>query len=426
MNYYNEFDPKAAVWLRALIDHKLIPDGHIDTRSISDVTPADLRGYAQCHFFAGIGGWPLALSMAGWPADRPVWTGSCPCQPFSDAGKGAGEADPRHLWPTWFGLIRQCFPREILGEQVASKAALAWYDGVSADLEGAFYATGAFDLCSAGVGAPNIRQRLYWAARDTAVCVSAGGGESQRDSGESRGHAIESREGNGAPVTGSHAESGRSGNVHGATGNVQHAEGDGRGERGTESSGRGVAARCGDDGPTSRLAEPHSRQCDGLADGEGCERNGPQAGRIESDGQSAAGGESERMAEPNGRNAGDRDEQRGGEQRQFSQDSGAGDSLVHAEFAGLEGHAGNGDHGDESGRVGADSAGSVATAGRADFWSDFELIYCRDAKVRRIEPRLEPLAYGIPGRVALLRGFGNAINPEIAAEFIRAYLEATA
>ena len=60
MNYYNEFDPKAAAWLRQLILDKLIPDGLVDTRSIADVQPSDLAGYTQCHFFAGIGGWPLA------------------------------------------------------------------------------------------------------------------------------------------------------------------------------------------------------------------------------------------------------------------------------------------------------------------------------------------------------------------------------
>ena len=164
MNYYNEIDPHAAQWLRNLIDAGLIPAGDVDTRSIEDVTPNELRGYTQCHFFAGIGGWPLALHLAGWPDDRPVWTGSCPCQPFSQAGKGAGFADERHLWPAFFHLIEQCRPSVVFGEQVASKDGLAWLDLVQADLEGAGYACGAADLCAAGVGAPHIRQRLYWVA----------------------------------------------------------------------------------------------------------------------------------------------------------------------------------------------------------------------------------------------------------------------
>ena len=108
--YYNEIDPFAAQWLRNLIDAGHIAPGHVDTRSIEDVTPSELAGYTQCHFFAGIGGWSLALRLAGWPDDRPVWTGSCPCQPFSAAGKGAGFADERHLWPAWFHLIEQCRP----------------------------------------------------------------------------------------------------------------------------------------------------------------------------------------------------------------------------------------------------------------------------------------------------------------------------
>ena len=90
--YYNEHDPKAAAWLRELIQAGEIPAGDVDERSIVEVQPADLARYTQCHFFAGIGGWSYALRLAGWPTDRPVWTGSCPCQPFSSAGKSGGGA----------------------------------------------------------------------------------------------------------------------------------------------------------------------------------------------------------------------------------------------------------------------------------------------------------------------------------------------
>lgn len=162
--YYNEFDPFAAAWLRELIADGLIVPGEVDTRSIEDVHPDDLRGFAQCHFFAGIGVWSAALRRAGWADDRSVWTGSCPCQPFSAAGKGGGFADERHLWPAFFHLIRECRPDVVFGEQVASKDGLAWLDLVQADLEGAEYASGAVDTCAAGFGAPHIRQRLYWVA----------------------------------------------------------------------------------------------------------------------------------------------------------------------------------------------------------------------------------------------------------------------
>lgn len=90
--YYNEIDRGAAAWLRELIGAGLIADGDVDERSIADVKPGDLRGYTQCHFFAGIGGWSLALRLAGWDDARPVWTGSCPCQPFSCAGRHKGAA----------------------------------------------------------------------------------------------------------------------------------------------------------------------------------------------------------------------------------------------------------------------------------------------------------------------------------------------
>ena len=162
--YYNELDPYAAAWLRNLIARGLIAPGDVDERSITDVRPDDLRGYEQCHFFAGIAGWSLALRIAGWPDDRPVWTGSCPCQPFSAAGKQRGSEDERHLWPAFFGLIRECRPASVFGEQVAGTAGLAWLDHVCADLEGAGYAAAAADLCAAGAGAPHIRQRLYWVA----------------------------------------------------------------------------------------------------------------------------------------------------------------------------------------------------------------------------------------------------------------------
>jgi site-specific DNA-cytosine methylase len=165
VNYYNENDPKAAAWLRELITWGQIPDGDVDERSIEDVPATDLDGYTQCHFFAGIGGWPLALRLAGWPVDRPVWTGSCPCQPFSAAGKGAGFADERHLWPAWHWLIRERRPDRIFGEQVAT--ALQWWDLVSADLEAEDYACAAAIIGAHSVGAPHIRQRLYWMADAT-------------------------------------------------------------------------------------------------------------------------------------------------------------------------------------------------------------------------------------------------------------------
>ena len=171
--YYNEFDPYAAQWLRNLIAAGHIAPGDVDSRSIEDVKPGDLTGYTQCHFFAGIGVWSYALRRAGWADSRPVWTGSCPCQPFSAAGKRNGFSDERHLWPAWFHLISQCLPNVIFGEQVAAAGGLAWLDVVQADLEAAGYTGGAVDLCAAGVGAPHIRQRL-WIFAELADAMFAG------------------------------------------------------------------------------------------------------------------------------------------------------------------------------------------------------------------------------------------------------------
>ena len=162
--YYNEIDPYAAQWLRNLIAAGCIAPGDVDERSIEDVRPDDLRGYIQCHFFAGVGVWSYALRKAGWPDDRPVWTGSCPCQPFSTAGKGVGFADERHLWPAWHHLIGQCRPPVVFGEQVASPDGYAWLDLVQTDMEAAGYAVGPVVLPAAGFGAPHGRHRIYFVA----------------------------------------------------------------------------------------------------------------------------------------------------------------------------------------------------------------------------------------------------------------------
>ena len=159
--YYNEHNKFAAAWLRALIKDGHIAPGDVDERDIQDVKPDDLRPYTQVHLFAGIGGWSYALRLAGWPDDRPVWTGSCPCQPFSSAGKRQGTADKRHLWPDMFRLVRECKPPVVFGEQVEAAVRLGWLDGVFADLEGEGYACGAVVLGAHSVGAPHIRQRIY-------------------------------------------------------------------------------------------------------------------------------------------------------------------------------------------------------------------------------------------------------------------------
>ena len=282
--YYNEIDTFAAAWLRELIADGLIADGEVDERSILDVRPDDLRGFTQCHFFAGIGGWSRALRLAGWPDDRPVWTGSCPCQPLSVAGQRKGHADERHLWPAFHDLIAVCQPATVFGEQVASKLGREWLAGVRADLESSGYACGGADLCAAGVGAPHIRQRLWWVA---------------------------------------------------------------------DASGR-RREQC-DEGHRS-VPKPHPDIIDsGMADAINTGSQGRLPGRSDQERQ------------------------------------------------------------DFDGRAGR---------GGADFW-DGEYIPCADGKARRIEPGIFPLADGVSNRVGTLRGAGNAIVPQVAGEFVKAFMETT-
>ncbi|MBF0185366.1 MAG: DNA cytosine methyltransferase [Magnetococcales bacterium] len=281
-SYYNENDPRSAAWLRELIQAGAISTGEVDERSIEDVRPSDLNGYTQHHFFAGIGGWACALRLAGWPDDRPVWTGSCPCQPFSQAGKRAGFADQRHLWPAWHWLIQQCRPATILGEQVGRVGGAQWLDLVFDDLEAMDYACGAIDLPACSVGAPHIRQRIYWVA-------DAEGDQRRRMWQRNPEQPI-------AP------------------------------------GGCGAIGGMGDTGASRLPARKHPE-----------------------------------LFQPRGRQEGGATEQPG-----------------------------------------------------YPFWANIEFIGCKDGKHRPTQPGIFPLAHGVPGRVGLLRGYGNAIVPQLAAEFIKA------
>lgn len=394
--YYNENDRFAAAWLRELIAGGHIAEGEVDEREIREVEPADLKGFTQCHFFAGIGVWSYALRSAGWGDDEPVWTGSCPCQPFSSAGKRLGTADVRHLWPEWWRLIEERHPDVVFGEQVASPDGLAWLDIVQTDLEGAGYAFAPFDLCAAGFGAPHQRQRLYFVAES---------GSEQAQRGNARGF---------------HPGSLRSGEA----GDVADSE-----RRGTRqlSAGRRSEGKGTPDpdwsGQIGNMADPEATGLQGAENGGG--DFGSKSGRP----------------------------RHGQSKRNIA----AGD-LGNAECAGFQGHAGDGGGGNKSGRYGEKEAGPVAPPGfTSGFWRGADWVLCRSRhdpgwEWRPIEFGTFPLAYGLPAsmgrmlsetqrlaevaglskqslkraksfRVGSLRGYGNAINSEVAEGFIRAYRE---
>jgi DNA (cytosine-5)-methyltransferase 1 len=402
--FYNEIDPQAAAWLRELIAQGLIAPGVVDERDIQDISPADLRGFSQVHLFAGIGVWSYSLRRAGWPDDRPVWTASCPCQPFSSAGKGAGFDDERHLWPAVDWLVQQCQPECIIGEQVASKDAEPWLDLVQADLEGLGYAFGACAFPSAGIGAPHIRDRTYWVA-DAARCgrreEQPNGG--RRDAGDGTGQALRSP-------------------WHLDLGRVAHAGGEGLPQ----------LSRHGRKPQSTRLASPGTTGRMGNASGEPSERN---AGGLS--GAQEAGSGSRR---PDGH-----------DDHRYS-DAGSSSRLADPDSAranGLSGHAseearvpqgerkpehdtdvserGGADHGgsdfDQSHGLPGHNSGPGPTNG---LWGDADWLFCRDGKWRPVEPGTFPLAHGAPARVGRLRGYGNAINAEAAAAFIASYLEVRA
>ena len=452
-SYYNEMDPFAAAWIRELIKAGEIAPGDVDERSIKDVSPDDLRGYTQCHFFAGISGWAYAARIAGWEDDRPLWTGSCPCQPFSVAGKGAGVDDVRHLWPDFFRLIRACRPPVVMGEQVAGKAGYGWLDGVLSDLAGEDYAGRGVDIPACAVDAPHIRSRLYWVARSNVA-----------DAG-SRGLWL-----NG------HGSSARAASGGGGEARQQRL----RPDAGAEHVVGAVAEpRCERSG--GRTGEPGGDVGDGAA-----------AGRDQGPGGSAERDEGGDLVDSSGQRRGEgrpEPELRCGRSTSAGADA-LGVTQGAAECPGLEGHPGDVAAGGGRAIPGGSAAspdggvfgcGDVANAhcalrGLGDeqpagqqpfdeqdpgtglragsrngtFWSGADWLACHDGKARRTQPGassmvdglpvalvdcggsspvevpISLLAHGVPKRVAKWRGFGNAIVPQLAAEVIGALLDAEA
>ena len=390
--YYNEIDPYAAEWLRSLIRSGHIADGIVDERSISDVRPDELQEFTQCHFFAGIGVWSYALRAAGWEDDRPVWTGSCPCQPFSGAGNKKGVADKRHLWPHWFHLIEQCRPSTVFGVQVASKDGLGWIDLVQADMEGADYAIGSFDLCSAGFGAPHIRQRLWFVA-DTDDTRRQGwiSGRSDTERKDQHGHV------------------GRDGSTIG----VGDADiDDRRNEHSTVTSEREARLEHGGTSATGRVADTESQQSSSDDNG-GEPRQVSQSEQVQS-----GGGSSGTIGMGNAQHDGQSTvtEPRGDDQ-DASDDAKEQIVSVQSEGASVTRHDRSGDGGEGGGDA---KTQAHETNG---FWRDTDWLLCRDGKWRPVEPSTFPLVDGATARVGRLRAYGNAITAQVAQGLIESYME---
>ncbi len=361
--FYNEIDPYAARWLENLAQADEISNGVVCRDDIRKITPESLAAFQQCHFFAGIGVWSYALRLAGWPDDNAVWTGSCPCQPFSGAGKRAGFADDRHLWPVWFDLIRQRCPGVILGEQVASPDGYAWFDHVQADMESLGYACGAVVAPAAGYGAPEERHRIYWMAyadglrfKGVGWCGATKAGGRVTKCGETSGLA-DSR------------------SARWRAGCWSNQAGEDR-----RSAGGTIDTMCGFGGLGN--AEGIDRRLP-----EGCTR--PSLSKPSGASETGQLGNSARV----GHGADDLESLSGWRERP-TRPSG-----------------------------GAYASGEPATGPTNSFWRDADWLFCRDGKWRPVEPGTFPLADGVANRVAQLRAYGNALIAPQAVEFVRAVMD---
>jgi DNA (cytosine-5)-methyltransferase 1 len=410
--YYNEFDPSAAAWLRELIKMKLITDGEVDERSIADVVGSDVRGFDRVHFFAGIGGWELALQLAGFTGR--IWTGSCPCQPFSSAGNQKGKSDERHLWPHMYRLIRECRPGIVLGEQVDGAIKHGWLDDLCDDLERENYAIRAQVLAAACVGAPHIRKRLYWGAFRTADTTSKGLERNFK-------RAIEGME---------HRRS------FGCTDDV----------RLSNSSSQGLQRHGGfeqESVQTGRTGEERHAGESGSRMGNTCGARRPQ---LHSEFRSGI----ERVSEVKWECSSVRDGADGWlANASVEQTIASDEGGFYAESSGSS-WLGNAEHnGQSTSEIRRSTSESETESGVLQFkgssseWSNPDWIYCRDNKYRPIKPGIKPLVDGLPkgvvrgsdpsapinadetqeARVMRLKGYGNAIVPQLAAEFIKCNLK---
>lgn len=350
------------------------------------------------------------------------------CQPFSAAGKQKGRDDARHLAPKFISLVGAARPGMLFGEQVASaevfgKAAKrargnfvappqwAWLDDLSDRLEAARYAVGASDFPSAGVGAPHIRQRTFfgavshewladaerWAAERHGQPLAAAPGGMQ---GAARKQRLRADAGDGIDTGGL---------VHGIGAGLggHGGHGDGSREPGRlDQDATGSVAAAGPDGGMAQFgaAGPWKSYADWFGVCWHPECRDSDRGWCDCNTRGAPDG-----------------------WRWDDHDGWVADSDGEGRLPGAQRgiHRGEESAGPRHGKPerSGDAGSQSATSPLHGFWADADWLFCRDGKWRPVEPGLKPLAHGVSGRVGLLRGYGNAINPHAAAEFIRAFDE---
>lgn len=383
MIYANDVDKHAVHWLSKLpLDIDVV-----DGRDIREIQGHEVAKYWQAHFFAGIGGWPLALDMAGWPMDITVWTGSCPCQPFSAAGKRKGVEDERHLWPEFRRLINECRPPVVIGEQVASKAGRDWLATVRVDLEDMGYAVGAADLCAAGVGAPHIRQRLFWVAYRSSTGLEKRSEQSARKERQATQRSSDD-----------------SGLAHATSSSGPKHERESRGRQSTSYDATINPCNSG------RMGDSQSN---GGKSWSGLHTQAAGGGRSmpSGAGDGLANCDSGRLKEYSQRNS--------STQRPEQQTSCGRDAHRCSDICRLANGISDGRK-PQRNSYGSDVGSIVTSSGQ---WDDVIHIPCRDGRYRPVKPGVRLLAHGVSGRVAQLRGLGNAIVPQVAAEFVSAFME---